>query len=158
VLAGQFRPALDALAAELHGALPGAELSTGWIHGDFWASNLLASADGRRLTGVVDWDRAASGELAIMDVLHLVVQRRKLLARQREPGGAIVALLQGEGWTPFERELLAAPLYRNTLTVLGERGAMLLYWLRMMAIYLEQDNSRAADAAWVLHNIEKVLR
>ena len=41
----------------------------GFAHGDFWSGNLLT--EGRRLTGVIDWDVAGEGFPALLDVLHL---------------------------------------------------------------------------------------
>src|SRR5581483_8738220 len=36
---------VERVRAELHTALSGREVQVGWIHGDFWPSNLLVNAD-----------------------------------------------------------------------------------------------------------------
>ena len=136
--------------------LSGRDLTVGWIHGDFWTSNILA-ADNGMLTGIVDWDRAVPDDLPIFDRLHLVVQRRKLIARESESGHAICALLSPENWTPVERALLD----RDQLAAFGDDGlwtALMLYWLHFIVLYLDQAPTRARDAAWVANSIEVVLR
>jgi hypothetical protein len=156
--AAHRKASLERLATELRGALAGRTLSVSWIHGDFWASNLLVTADGAALSGIVDWDRAEPSELPMHDVLHLLVQRRKLLAQHREPGDTVRALLKGAGWSPDERALLdltELPLPNDDA---GQRAMLLLYWLRCMAVYLTQSPARACNEAWVANNIEVVVQ
>lgn len=147
---------IQRVAAELHEALAGRTLRVGWVHGDYWASNLLVTPDGRRLLGIVDWDRAAPNELPMHDLLHLLIYQRKLLARHREPSGVIQALLKGQRWTLDERALLdAAELPWQGAE---ERIMVRLYWLRYAATFLAQHPERASDERWVAHNIGPVLR
>src|SRR5206468_2277377 len=42
---------IDTLAGELWTALAGRTLTLSWIHGDFWAGNLLMTRDGASVTG-----------------------------------------------------------------------------------------------------------
>jgi aminoglycoside phosphotransferase (APT) family kinase protein len=82
--AGHFDRSLQGIAHGLHNALLGRTVQVSWIHGDFWVSNLRVTAGGDRLTGIVDWDRAAPDELPAHDLLQLLIQTRRLLARQPE--------------------------------------------------------------------------
>jgi hypothetical protein len=146
------------LTAELHEALAGRTLCVSWIHGDFWASNLLLHPLHGGLSGIVDWDRAASGELPVHDALHLVVQQRKLLARCHEPNGIVRALLRGAPWTRDESALLEAVEWPLGPHDSQRRTVLLLYWLRCTAAYVSQYPRRARDEQWVAHNVERVLR
>lgn len=150
--------ALERLRAELGSFLAGQTLTVSWIHGDFWASNLLVSADGSAVSGIVDWDRAAPQELPAFDILHLLVQRRKLLAGQREMGPAVSDLLRGAGWTARERALLAESAAALALEPEAGRALLLLYWLHYLTLYLAQNPARAWDEGWVSNNLEVVLQ
>lgn len=150
--------ALARLRAELGSFLAGRTLTVSWIHGDFWASNLLVRADGSVISGIVDWDRAAPQELPAFDILHLLIQRRKLLAGQREMGPAVSDLLRGAGWTTRERALLAESAAAPALEPEAGRALLLLYWLHYLALYLAQNPARAWDEGWVSNNLEVVLQ
>lgn len=70
---GRFAGLLD----ELAGSCPE---ERGPIHGDSGSSNLLT--DGRRITGIIDWDRGAFGD-PLYDVANLLSWRNG--AREAEP-------------------------------------------------------------------------
>src|SRR6476469_2305096 len=71
-----YTAATRQLEDELHGALAGRMVDTGWIHGDFWPGNLLVHQCGE-IVGVVDWERAMSDELPLHDLMHLLLFTRK---------------------------------------------------------------------------------
>ncbi|NPV65884.1 MAG: aminoglycoside phosphotransferase family protein [Anaerolineae bacterium] len=150
--------ALERVREELHAFLTGQTLTVSWIHGDFWASNLLVRADGSAINGIVDWDRAAPQELPAFDILHLLLQRRKLLAGQREMGPTVSGLLRGEGWTPMERVLLTESVVAPAVETESGHALLLLYWLHYLALYLAQNPARAWDEGWVSKNLEVVLQ
>lgn len=55
-------------------------LPRGFGHGDLWPRNVLLQGD--RLRGVVDWSSAGPGRLPLLDLLHLIVNSRRLRARR----------------------------------------------------------------------------
>lgn len=65
-----------------------------WSHGDFWQGNLLSSAKGDRLTGVVDWEFADSNGMPLIDLLQLLLYTK--------------GLSRGEGFTRTLVERLTA--------------------------------------------------
>jgi aminoglycoside phosphotransferase (APT) family kinase protein len=148
--------ALKRLAAELHEALAGRRLPVGWIHGDFWPGNMLTTPDGAMLTGLVDWDLAARDELPLHDLLHMVLYTRKLVHRC-ELGDVVRALLNGTGWTPHERTLVASANLALMDDAAGERAMVLLYWLRHIASNFIQRDDYGRNWFWVKKNIEGVL-
>jgi hypothetical protein len=53
-----------------------AEVPRGFCHGDFSSGNLLVRGD--ELLGVIDWDSAGPGRLALLDAIHLAfISRRR---------------------------------------------------------------------------------
>jgi hypothetical protein len=127
-----------------------------WVHGDFWGGNVLVSADGAAVLGVVDWDLAERDALASLDVVHLAVMRRAL-ERRRMFGDVACERLEGRPWAADDRILLAAggvPLGDDGF----ERAVLLLAWLRHVAANLAQRDDYARRPIWVRRNVVEVLR
>ncbi len=154
----RFDAALTRLQTELHTALIGRTLPKAWIHGDFHPGNLLTTADGVTITGILDWDRAAPGELPLLDYVHLLLFARRL-AQGRELGGIVVRLLTGEGWTADEHAILDASGCYPADDAKWDRGLVLLTWLRHVAtnLALQNDNYRC-KWWWLAKNVVIVLR
>jgi aminoglycoside phosphotransferase (APT) family kinase protein len=142
--------ALDRIRTELTGSLRGRVVPSSWIHGDFWPGNLLAS--NMAVTGVVDWDRADPGQLALHDLLHLHVMSRRLTTGE-ELGGIVVQALRRE-----LHEALGIPADRITgwLDGLSERPAVLLYWLRHVSLFIDSEG-HGDNPRWLRGNVEAVL-
>ena len=147
----QFRRLSD----DVNAALVGHPISTAWIHGDYWLGNVLATEAGE-LSGVVDWDQAASDELPLHDILHVLLYRRRLQER-RQLGGVICETLDGRPWDEPEQAVLSR--YSEDRYVLQSelRVAVLLYWLRYVATYASMSD-HGGNAHWVRRNVESVLR
>lgn len=149
---------LDALRAELHGAMSGRAFTTSWIHGDYWLGNLLSSPGSLTIEGIVDWDAAAPEELAIHDVLHLLFYTRRLRTG-RELGEMVRGQLRRDRWSPRERHLLeryGAWCHDGSLS---DRHAVLLYWLRHAAFHVRQQPrpSTYRHRIWEMRNVQTVL-
>lgn len=157
-MAGHVDRNLQQIKQELRSGLLGRTVRIGWIHGDFWVSNLLVGANGSRLTGVVDWDRSAPDELSTHDLFQLLIQTRRLMTHQPEISETMRDLLSGGDWTPRERRLIEAANLSDMSDLDIRRVMLLLYWLRYLANYLTQYPVRARDQRWVTKNIADVLR
>jgi aminoglycoside phosphotransferase (APT) family kinase protein len=154
----RFASRLERLRAELHGAVRGRPFATSWIHGDYWLGNLLLSPGGSTIEGIVDWDAAAPGELAIHDVLHLLFYTRRMRTGQ-ELGQLVRRQLRGGGWSPEERRLLdryGAWCHDGSLS---GRHAVLLYWLRHAAFHTRQQGRprNYRHRLWEIRNVHSVL-
>jgi aminoglycoside phosphotransferase (APT) family kinase protein len=151
---GRGARSLGALADRLGTSLHGLTLTASWVHGDFWPGNLLVGADGA-LSGIVDWDAAASGGLPLHDVLHLLLYPRRL-ARRAELGRIVCDQLREPVWTAHERRVL-----RNAPAAgqLGDRETLLLYWLHQAAAHTRQQAGARSSRyrVWRLRNVEPVL-
>ncbi len=161
VLARRTRPrdnlsALDRLAAELKTRLGDQTLTASWIHGDFMPGNILMSSDGAVLTGIVDWDLAAFGELPQVDVVHFLLSTRVLM-EHRELGDVMRRLLEQDSWTENERAILAASCAALGHTVVDLRTLMLLSWLRHIAANLKKSTRYKRNWLWLIKNVEGVL-
>jgi aminoglycoside phosphotransferase (APT) family kinase protein len=129
---------LEHLRAELYEALEGRRFSAGWIHGDYWLGNLLVSpgVPAPVISGIVDWEAAAPGELPLHDLLHLIVSTQRLRTGA-ELGRIIRDRLGDYGWTSEERLLVERHACRDA-DELSPRHALLLYWLRHLAVHVRQ--------------------
>jgi aminoglycoside phosphotransferase (APT) family kinase protein len=150
---------LPRLRAELRQALAGRTVTTSWVHGDYWAGNLLALPDGR-LSGIVDWDLACAGELAVHDYLHLLLYRRWAVAGQ-ELGDAVCTLLRDDrAWTEDERAALAQSAWVFADVPPPPRVLLLLQWLRHVAAVSVQQQRYVTHSVrvWELRNVHRVLK
>jgi aminoglycoside phosphotransferase (APT) family kinase protein len=149
---------LRRLRTELHRALAGRRLAAGWIHGDFWLGNVLC-VDGRaRPDGIADWEAAATPELALHDVLHLLLSGRRQ-GSGAQLGTVVASHLRGAGWSARERQLLRRYGTWCHDGALSDRDALLLYWLRQAAVHARQQ-SRIGGCRyrwWELRNVHAVL-
>lgn len=146
----ELRAALGRLRHDLAAALLGRRVRRGWIHGDYWPGNVLASSG--RVTGIVDWDQAAAGQLPLHDLLHLHLHGRRL-ARGEELGDVVVAAL-----TAGVPEAIGVPagVVDRWTDGIPARTALLLCWLRHATLFLDSDGHRD-NRYWLRHNVEKVL-
>jgi aminoglycoside phosphotransferase (APT) family kinase protein len=144
--------AVGRLREELVGVLVGRTVHVSWIHGDFWPGNLLAAPPTGQVTGIVDWDCAASGQLPLHDLLHLHVLARRL-AGGDELGDIVVrALHRGIDQT------LGVPVgeVAGWLDTIPERAAVLLYWLRHILLFIDSGGDHG-NPRWLRENVERVL-
>jgi hypothetical protein len=154
---------LARVAASVAAELRDRTLSAGWIHGDLWPANVLVAGDGAEIRGIVDWDSAEEGELALHDRLHLAVTTRRLVERT-ELGPVVAGLLTGGGWTADDRAVLDAPAgdgltgpAGDGLSSLPDPTALWLYWLRFVESNLARRPELATDRPWLAANVEQVL-
>ena len=145
--------------------LGGRTLDVGWIHGDLWPANVLVTADGGPISGIVDWDSAERDELGLHDRLHLAVTTRRLVER-KDAGAVIAGLLSNGSWTADDRLVLDLPAEDagglgdargEGLSGLPARTALWLYWLRFVESNLARRPALASDRAWLTANVRQVL-
>ncbi len=147
------RAALDALRRELRAWLLDGDVSTGWIHGDFWPGNILVDPGGARITGLVDWTEASDEQLAIHDPLDLIMLTRWLVAG-REIGDTVHALLSDDCVDDVERSVLAACGVPPSTWQRERRPMVLLAWLRHVSNASPVDGGQRR---WVRLNVTRVL-
>jgi hypothetical protein len=157
---GVTRPSrLTELRDILREELSGRAVQTSWIHGDFWAGNLLADVAGN-VTGIVDWDLAAGEELPSHDHVHLRLYRRLTLTGE-ELGGIVCELADpSHHWTDEESAALEASAWAFPDGLPSGRALVLLYWLRHVAAISVQQRSYVTHSirVWELRNVHRVLR
>jgi hypothetical protein len=143
---------------ELHAALAGRRLAAGWIHGDYWLGNVLCVDGHARPDGIADWEAAATPELALHDVLHLLISGRRL-ASGAQLGAIVRSHLDGAGWSARDRRLLDRYGTWCHDGALSDRQALLLYWLRQAAVHARQQSRIGGGRYrwWELRNVDAVL-
>jgi aminoglycoside phosphotransferase (APT) family kinase protein len=152
------RMRLEQLAQDTAAALPD-HISLGWVHGDFWSENVLVDPASGLVTGVVDWDSAEASGLGVHDRLHLVLYRRKR-KRRVELGDEICRVLAGRAdWDAAESAAVqdAFATVQAGTAAGGERLAIVLYWLRVIAENLTRQPALARRPTWVDKNVRQVL-
>jgi Phosphotransferase enzyme family len=146
---------LHALAARLEQRLEG--IPRCFVHGDFFAGNLLTDEQGR-LSGVVDWDAAGPGRLPLLDLLHLQLTRSGAYA-DADWGSVLLERLlppARAGGDAATREYCAAVGVEPDPRLL--EALVLAYWLDHVAYQLRAHPVRRAQPDWMERNIELVLR
>jgi aminoglycoside phosphotransferase (APT) family kinase protein len=153
-----WRGELVVVQEELREALLGRVVWSSWIHGDFWLGNVLMQHESEVVTGVIDWDRAGPAELAVQDIVHLLLVAR-MYARPTQCffGDVVRAFLDGAVWTADERQVLSeADLPFSIADPRGHRTLVLLCWIRRVLSDLDGTDS-PPNELWVMRNIESVL-
>jgi aminoglycoside phosphotransferase (APT) family kinase protein len=154
----RFSARAERLRAELRDALVGRTLTTSWIHGDYWAGNVLFSPDGATVQGVVDWAGADAVGLPLHDLLHLVLYTRQVVSG-RGLGQIVRAELRAPSLCPFERSLLERYGGWSLGGLQSYRHALVLYWLRHVALHARQQEPSPdwRYRLWERRNVHAVL-
>lgn len=129
-----------------------ADVPRGFAHGDFGWNNVLV--DGDRLVGVLDWQSGGDGRLPLLDLFHLELSARGMVAGWIGP--AILRQLlpwtrTGDGAAAYCREI-GFSIRAGTLEALA-----LAYWLERAALELERYADRSRDPAWIRRNVDDVI-
>lgn len=146
---------LARLAATLREEVTGQQVDIGWVHGDYWAGNILASEDGTRILGVVDWDLAGSPELPLHDILHLLLYARRLNGNL-ELGEVVASALHRPAWDPTEQKILDECSLGWPVDPDGARRSIALSWLRHVGAFAGV-GSHGANRVWLRRNVDPVL-
>ena len=149
--------AVGRLKTLLHRGWEGRTATVSWVHGDFWPANVIFDPDSLEVTGVIDWEWAAPGELPAHDLVYLLIQMR-MLAEDRELGPVVQALLQGAPLEPPERAILEAGGVLAAGETALEPETILLVWLRHVAYNLIQSPDDARNWVWTSRNVDAILR
>lgn len=150
------RLATDRLTHELHEALAGRTLPLGWIHGDFVPGNILVSADGTSVLGIVDWELAGPADLSTIDVASLLLSTRAS-QRHQQLGQVVRESINGTPWTEFEQGLLDSAFARLPGAPVDPRSLALLWWLRHVSGNLIKSTRYARSRLWGRWNVHAVL-
>jgi SAM-dependent methyltransferase/aminoglycoside phosphotransferase (APT) family kinase protein len=112
----------EKLNQQLSRVLVGMRLPLVFRHGDYWPGNLFFDAKAERITGVIDWDRAESESLPLLDLLDTVISCRaeeektaapRVLGRmlqeglQKEDRAVVDQYLGGLGFSLSDEQLRA---------------------------------------------------
>ena len=154
---GSDLSSIDHLARHMRRAISGQTLTTSWIHGDFWASNILVTCKGDTVTGIVDWDHAAPDELPVLDALHLLLDTR-VVKHVMDTGQVIGEFLTGMGWTEDELAILNAAGPRPEGNDIGDANEVLLYWLRWLRFQLDDRPYLLGHKRWLSRNVQPILQ
>lgn len=137
---------IDAVEHALRGAFDGRSVTTAWVHGDYWLSNVLFDPGSSAVTGIVDWERATPDGLPELDTLTLAITLEAAVGR-REFGQAVVDRLESGTFPDIPRPN----------PHLGDATLLLVCWLAHVGGNLLRAPSLAGHAPWTEPNIDHVL-
>lgn len=132
------------LGAALTDDLAGRTMPLGWVHGDYWAGNiLLDGAD--TVTGIIDWDSATCPAPPAVDLLHLLAHaRRRRLGTTY--GEALSRLHDERGLSATEAAVLAT--IGASAEPESRRTTLGLTWLMVIDGSLRRYPPIAANRSW----------
>ncbi len=129
------------LRQRLRDGLRGRAVMLGWTHGDLAPGNVVFAADGRRVTGILDWEKARPDGLADVDTAHLLLTVR-MLREDRELGDLVCDLVRRPG---------------SGRGVLGDPTLVLLAWLHHVTGVITKTERCSPDGFWAARNVHPVL-
>jgi O-antigen/teichoic acid export membrane protein/aminoglycoside phosphotransferase len=143
--------ALQRLKEELYGALMDQQVTTSYVHGDYWLGNvLLERTDGRvKATGIVDWENARPVGIPDCDLIHL------WLTSQPGELGMIV-----------RRALLSPDAVQSAVARLGTSWTnpqlptghlVLLVWLWHVTAELQRATRNRVGPLWLARTVKPIL-
>ncbi len=145
------------LEDQIRKALFEREIAVSWIHGDYVPKNILIAPDGTHVSGILDWELAVDDGIPQLDLYHFLIVCRSIQSGD-EYGESVSALLNGEGWSLFEKQLLEAARTGLPGEEIKPRMLTLLSWLRHISGNLSKTNRYNRQWWWIGRNIEEVLR
>lgn len=151
----ETRGTLEDVRRELRSAFVDRDVLVGWMHGDYWPGNVLVDPNGRRITGIVDWDLSSDRQLAIHDPLHFILLTRRL-ASGHEFGDVVRGLLAGDSLEPPERSALAAAGLQPAAWHRDARESLTMAWLRYVGAFMAVPG-HGTNPRWVRGNVLTVL-
>jgi O-antigen/teichoic acid export membrane protein/aminoglycoside phosphotransferase len=143
--------AFHRLMEELYGALMDQQVTTSYVHGDYWLGNvLLERTDGRvKGTGIVDWENARPVGIPDCDLIHLWLTSQP-----------------GELGMTVRRALLSPDDLHSAITGLGMSWAnpqlptshlVLLAWLWHVTAELQRATRNRVGPLWLARTVKPIL-
>jgi hypothetical protein len=136
--------------------LIGKRLVISWIHGDFWQENILVNPAGTEVTGIVDWEWASGHELPSIDLINLLLSRRRLMGRSAL-GSAIIDFLREGKWTRLEQAILDASWVNGVSQPVDMSTLVVLSWLWHIRCSLTRKPHYRNPKRWLAKNASEVL-
>jgi O-antigen/teichoic acid export membrane protein len=130
------------LRERLRQGLQNRAVTLSWTHGDLAPGNVIFSGDGRRTSGIIDWERARADGLADVDTAHFLLTVR-MLREDRELGDLVCDLVRRPGCGE---------------SVLGDPALVLLAWLDHVAGIIAKSGHYSPGGLWAARNVHPVLR
>ncbi len=152
--------AIDRLSQWLRQSLLGTDLEVGWTHGDYHLGNVLIDDVDNHIVGVIDWGRAESDGLAVLDGCTLIILEQAKCAGT-ELGIFLLQLLNDVELAPSERvfsdALGALQALVHDESHVDLRCLLMLTWLKHVANNLKYENGTRSHALWRLRTVDLVL-
>jgi O-antigen/teichoic acid export membrane protein len=146
---------LEPLREELEDALRGRTVTATWIHGDYWAGNVLLDPRTATVSGIVDWEVASAPALPALDLVQLILATEAAVHRREL--GHVVATTVGRSRRARRSARLAEAFEQVGLAPEELRPLVLLAWLRHVSGILTTSGSYARNRIWTALNVELPL-
>jgi hypothetical protein len=148
--------ALAVMEARLARELRGKTVTVSRIHGDFAPGNILLTAAGDSVAGIIDWDQARPLGLPDVDLVFLLLATR-MVRQRRELGNVVVSLRKRGVFAEWEQTLLSRHGL-NTSLGLSTSTLVQLAWLHHVASNLSKASTYGNHDMWLERNVGYVLQ
>jgi len=150
---------LEQLARWVADALSGRSMPHLIAHGDFHSGNVLLDDSGKKLTGVIDWDRAGFHVASLNDIIHLLYDDY-FYDRSLPATYAALAFARNDSKIPAANEFLEE--YCRVLDLRLDKELRLafglLYWFDLLSTRLEIGSSRfRLNPQWIKREFLETL-
>ena len=144
---------LQQLRTWLRRALVGNKVKLCWVHGDFWAGNVLVSETSGvpRITGLIDWENGRLDGFAELDLAHLW-----LAEQPGEMGASLLAALERPQAWPDTRVLDGGDVVSRPSNMPAD-AVLVLAWLGHVADGAGRSTDHPPSRIWVNRNVLSVL-
>jgi hypothetical protein len=145
--------ALQRLKDELYGALINQQVTTSYVHGDYWLGNVLLErtverTDGR-VTGIVDWENARPVGIPDCDLIHLWLTSQP---------GELGMTVRGAILSPDAVQTAVAGLGTScTNPQLPTGHLVLLAWLWHVTAELQRATRNRVGPLWLARTVKPIL-
>lgn len=146
---------LDRLRELLHESLLGRQITTAYVHGDFWGGNVMLDPASVRVTGLVDWENGGDDGLPDADLMHWW-----LASQPTELGTAVLSALADPAETRRELAELTSQLPDRDLPNpdLPIESVVLLTWLWHVTAGMSRTEADHLGRVWLARNVKPILQ
>lgn len=147
---------INGLEEYLKKKLLGKNIPLVWQHGDFSFENLLIDPEHATINGIIDWDISEREGLPLIDLLHLIVSKRRIIEK-REFMNCILDVIIKQKFDDMEKEALQK--YLKALDIDNEvvPALIIMYWIHHITVRIRREYIKSYPP-WVKLGILEPLK
>ncbi|MCR4346532.1 MAG: phosphotransferase [Sulfuricaulis sp.] len=153
------RQIMEKIEAHLRRVVPGRNIATVWLHGDYKLENLIFDKKTLEINGIIDWEHSRRDNLPWLDLMYLLVYNR-IMTQEHDFFAAYREVILDENLTNHENTVMAS--YASTIPVTPDMKTVLsclflLHHIGFRYIYVMRRELDRHNIFNALDNVEKRL-